>query len=202
MSEHYFSSNPESAAHEHPMKVRLRGREYQVTGSDGVFAGNRVDKGTSVFLDKVPDPQVGAGQIALDLGCGWGPLTIALGAHAPQAELWAVDVNERALSLTKRNTHAAGVEAHVATPEDALAQLADREIRLIWSNPPIRIGKAALHELLGTWLAKLSADGEAFLVVQKNLGADSLARWLRETGWECAKIGSAKGFRILRVARS
>ncbi|MCW1069407.1 class I SAM-dependent methyltransferase, partial [Streptococcus anginosus] len=82
-------------------------------------------------------------------------------------------------------------------PDAALERLGEKSIRLLWSNPPIRIGKAALHELLTTWLGRLSEDGEAYLVVQKNLGADSLASWLVNEGYQCEKIGSSKGFRVL-----
>ncbi len=69
----------------------------------------------------------------------------------------------------------------------------------IWSNPPIRIGKPALHDLLHTWLARLDADGSASLVVQKHLGADSLQRWLIELGYRCDRVGSKAGFRLLTV---
>jgi len=73
----------------------------------------------------------------------------------------------------------------------------------IWSNPPIRVGKAALHDLLGAWLPRLAPAGEAWLVVQRHLGADSLAVWLADQGWgEVEKVASAKGFRVLRVTAS
>ena len=71
----------------------------------------------------------------------------------------------------------------------------------IWSNPPIRIGKPALHDLLLTWLPRLAADGRAVLVVGKNLGADSLQRWLVEQGYPCERLASAKGFRVLEARR-
>jgi 16S rRNA (guanine1207-N2)-methyltransferase len=69
----------------------------------------------------------------------------------------------------------------------------------IWSNPPIRIGKQALHDLLLTWLPRLAPGGRAVLVVGRNLGADSLHRWLEEQGHPTTRIGSAKGFRVLEV---
>jgi 16S rRNA G1207 methylase RsmC len=69
----------------------------------------------------------------------------------------------------------------------------------IWSNPPIRIGKPALHELLLTWLPRLAPGGTARLVVARNLGADSLAAWLAGEGWTVTREGSAKGFRVLSV---
>ena len=72
----------------------------------------------------------------------------------------------------------------------------------IWSNPPIRIGKQALHDLLLTWLPRLKPDGAAYLVVGKNLGADSLTAWLTSQDWPARKLASAKGFRVLKVQRS
>ena len=82
------------------------------------------------------------------------------------------------------------------TPDQVPADLRFDEI---WSNPPIRIGKDALHELLLLWLPRLKPDGVAWLVVGKNLGADSLAKWLTAQGWLTEKLASAKGFRILKT---
>lgn len=181
--------------------MTLRGREYTVTMSGGVFSADRVDKGTAVLLRKVPEPDLRPGDLAVDLGCGWGPVTLALCAET-DGDVWAVDVNERALELTQRNAKRAGFSPAVFTPEDALEALQGREIRLIWSNPPVRIGKESLHELLTTWIGKLADDGVAYIVVQRNLGADSLRSWMLEQGWGCVKVGSAKGFRVFAVTRT
>lgn len=186
-------------------RVHLRGKEYDVTMQNGVFSHERVDKGTAVFLDKVPSPRVDPGGIAVDVGCGWGPITLALaeavaqGKGGTHAEVWAVDVNERARDLTVRNLERAGLTGRVLSPEQAFAELGDRKVSLIWSNPPVRIGKKALHQLLLSWFSVLAADGVAHLVVQKNLGADSLQSWLRAQGFECERLASAKGFRVLQV---
>lgn len=172
-----------------------------VTAS-GVFSADRLDKGTQVLLDHVPDPpETGT---FLDLGCGWGPITLALAEAAPGATVLAVDVNERSLALTARNAEAAGLDnVRTSSAKALLAELreASRPVDLIWSNPPVRIGKEALHKLLLTWLPRLSPDGEAWLVILKNLGADSLARWLRDQGWDVSRQASSKGFRVLRVRR-
>jgi 16S rRNA G1207 methylase RsmC len=72
---------------------------------------------------------------------------------------------------------------------------------VIWSNPPIKVGKQELHDLLNRWLARLSPDGYAVLVVNKNLGSDSLANWLTELGWTVKRISSRQGFRVLTVKR-
>jgi len=125
-------------------------------------------------------------------------LAVALATACPAAQVDAVDVNQRALALTAANAARHGVADRV---HPALAGDADPDARYdeIWSNPPIRIGKHALHELLLTWLPRLSAGGVARLVVGRNLGADSLQRWLVDQGYRCSRQASAKGFRVLLV---
>lgn len=205
MSEHYFSSEPASPSEEFTITVEIAGRDYAITSSHGVFSYRGLDKGTRVFLSKVPDPldcleslAPSEESLALDLGCGWGPISLALAQRWP-GQVWSVDVNERARHLTQINMTAAGYEPHVYSPEEAREALAGRRFDLIWSNPPVRIGKEELHTLLLTWLSYLSENGAAFFVVQKNLGADSLNRWLCDQGFDSQKVASAAGFRILRV---
>ncbi len=198
--DHYFSARPASADERHALRVRLRGREVDVVTAGGVFSHGRLDLGTQVLLRSVPAPPDG-GHL-LDLGCGWGPVAIAMAQEAPAATVWALDVNERALDLVSRNAAALGLTGVRAVR----AADVPAEVRLdaIWSNPPIRVGKPVLHELLRTWLPRLADDGEAHLVVQRNLGADSLARWLETElgdGFAVTRAASAKGFRVLRVAR-
>ena len=201
-NEHYFSQSPSSDEGAVERRVSLRGREYAVTTSGGVFSASHVDKGTAVLLRKAPEPDLRPGDLAIDLGCGWGPLTLALCEKAAGADVWAVDVNERALELTRKNAARSGFSPKALAPDEALAALGDRKIQLIWSNPPVRIGKERLHELLATWIEKLSDDGAAYLVIQRNLGADSLRSWMLGQGWGCEKIGSAKGFRVFAVTRT
>ncbi|XNQ42964.1 methyltransferase [Georgenia phoenicis] len=201
MSEHYFTAQPASPGETRTLDVTLRGRAVQVRTAPGVFSGDRLDIGTRVLLDAVPDP-VPTGTL-VDLGCGWGPVTLAMAAAAPQARVVAVDVNERARDLTARNAAALGLgNVVVADPEQA-AGLVAGGIDELWSNPPIRIGKEALHELLRTWLGRLAPDGRARLVVGKNLGADSLHRWIEtELGLPTERLSSSKGFRVLDVRRA
>ena len=202
VSEHYFTASPAVEAEERTHRFSIRGVEHTVVTASGVFSADRLDKGTQVLLDHVPDPpETGT---FLDLGCGWGPITLALAEAAPGATVLATDVNERSLALTARNAEAAGLDnVRTSSAKALLAELreASRPVDLIWSNPPVRIGKEALHELLLTWLPHLSPDGEAWLVILKNLGADSLARWLTDQNWDVSRQASSKGFRVLRVRR-
>jgi 16S rRNA G1207 methylase RsmC len=154
-----------------------------------------------VLLDAVDDPPESG--TLVDVGCGWGPITLTMALAAPQARVYGVDVNHRAVDLTSRNAAALGLGNVTALDADeALATFRAEGTRIdeIWSNPPIRVGKAALHELLTAWLGLLAPTGRAHLVVQKNLGADSLHRWLaEELGTDVTRTASAKGFRVLTV---
>ncbi|GAB3999620.1 methyltransferase [Glycomyces albus] len=193
--EHYFSEQPAVDDRERVIEFELDGERYALTASTGVFSGTRLDPGTSVLLHKVVPPE-DAG-VFLDLGCGYGPISAVL-ARRGDAQVWAVDVNRRALDLTRRNTERSPGTVRVSTPDEVPPEV---EFDEIWSNPPIKVGKAALHEMLRTWLPRLKPGGLAWLVVSKHLGADSLARWLTESGWSVDKHASAKGYRVLRVER-
>jgi 16S rRNA G1207 methylase RsmC len=166
----------------------LRSSSRRIGGCSG--------RGGSILLREAPPPPAG-GEI-LDLGSGYGPIAIALARQAPKARLWAIDVNERALELTKANAAAAETPNVVASPPDEVP--ADLQFDAIYSNPPVRIGKAALHALLTRWLGRLRPGGRAYLVVQRNLGADSLATWLTTQGYSVQRLKSKKGYRILEVA--
>lgn len=197
MTDHYFSSSSAEYSAE-PIRVRLAGSERTLEAPRGVFSNDGLDIGTSVLLDAAPEPPA-TGNL-LDIGCGWGPITLDLALSSPDATVWAVDVNPLALEATRRNARALSLtNVNCLTPEDIPA---DVRFDLIWSNPPIRIGKAALHELLTTWLDRLAPEGEAWLVVQKHLGADSLLRWLQEQpGLDAERATSKKTFRVLRVTK-
>jgi len=197
-AEHYFSETPGSEFKPKEIQVQLDGRTVVVKTSGGIFSPDRLDPGTTVLLDHIDKAPPG-GNI-LDVGCGWGPIALALAARTPRATIWAIDVNERSLKLTRENAESLGLtNLRVCRPEDVPADL---EFEGIWSNPPIRVGKAELHSILEAWLPRLTTGGEAYLVVQKNLGADSLHRWLEAElpeGFSTIRVDTQKSFRILRV---
>jgi 16S rRNA (guanine1207-N2)-methyltransferase len=194
---HYFNAHP--AAPSRPGQVELSLPDFRVrlAVDRGVFAADAVDAGTLALLRAVPAPPA-QGDL-LDLGCGYGPIACTLARRAPGATVWAVDVNERALELTARNAAALGLVGVRPVRPDAVP--AGTRFAGIWSNPPIRVGKAALHGLLAQWLPRLIAGAEAWLVVQRHLGGDSLAAWLASQEWEVTRTGSKRGYRILRVCR-
>lgn len=206
--DHYFSAKPASADERRTLSVTLDGRDFTLETAPGVFSPGRVDLGTTVLLDTVGAPP--AGQV-LDLGCGWGPIALTAALREPGATVTAVDVNERALDLLSRNVARVAATADLAAVTPVLADAVDPDLRFdaIWSNPPIRIGKEALHLLLATWLPRLVPDAEAWLVVQKNLGSDSLAAWIADqiddagVPWGTVeKVRSSKGFRVLVFTRA
>ncbi len=173
-SAHYFSASPAGPFTRKPLTVELAGATRTLQTSAGIFSPDGIDKGTAVLLDEVPAPSP-TGNL-LDIGCGWGPIALTLALRAPHAKVYAVDVNERCITLTNENAALLGLGNVVASTPDAV----DPALRFdtIWSNPPIRIGKDELHSLLTLWLPRLAPGGSAWLVVQKNLGSDSLQRWL------------------------
>ena len=198
MDEHYFTADPTVAFRRVPVRAVVWGRELALVSGSGVFAQGRVDTGTAVLFRGTEPP--GAGRY-LDLGCGYGVIGLALASAEPRAVVRAVDVNERAVLLAAENAESLELaDRFTASTPDQVPD--DERYDEIWSNPPIRIGKEALHELLLEWLPRLVPGGRAVLVVGKHLGADSLQRWLDDQGWTTRRLASAKGFRVLESRRS
>ena len=209
--DHYFTAQPASPDERRTVQVLLDGQPYEVETAGGIFSPGRIDLGTSVLLRTVADPPTGD---VLDLGCGWGPITLTMALQNRQATVWGVDVNDRALDLLRRNAEKLGLSnVRAARPEDVPD---DVRLAAIWSNPPIRVGKDVLHSMLDTWLPRLLPGASASLVVQRNLGADSLQAWMAQrygadAGYlsphgpfvaTVSKVASAKGFRVIDVTRA
>lgn len=193
----YFEAQPTTPSRRREITVHVRGRAMRLATDRGVFSAERLDPGTSILLQHGPAPA--AEGTFLDLGCGTGAIAIHLARTSPAATVWAIDVNERAVELCALSAGLNDVSTVRAAVPDAVP--GDVVFDEIWSNPPIRVGKAALHEMLARWLARLAPDGRAMLVVSKHLGSDSLARWIGEQGFTCTRLSSHKGYRLLRVTR-
>ena len=196
---HYFENTPTVASKRRTIELVLPDQYLELTTDAGVFAAGAVDKGTRYLLRSMPDVSTlpTPPRSILDVGCGYGPIALTMAKRAPNAHVWAVDVNERALGLASDNALANGIDnVTVGKPEDIDLQ---QTFNLIVSNPPIRIGKSALHDLLSVWLERLAPGGRAWMVVQKHLGSDSLATWLTDHGWETIRLSSKSGFRILET---
>ena len=193
--DHYFADEPVTRSEPRSVDVVLPDLTLRLQSDRGVFSADRLDPGTKLLLLEMPD--IGRDEKAiLDLGCGWGAIACVAARRAPHAEVWAVDVNRRARDLTATNALTTGVIVNVASPGDVSPSLIfDR----ILSNPPIRIGKQALRGLLSDWLDRLTPAGRAHLVVQRQLGSDSLARWLNDRGHKVERLTSRSGYRVLEI---
>ncbi len=194
MSEdHYFTADPSVSFTREPVETTVWGHRMSLVSGSGVFARGRLDIGTAVLFRETEPPTA---ERVLDLGCGYGVIGLAVAVASPESVVTAVDVNERAVLLANENAERLAVTERYAasTPGEVPPDATYDEI---WSNPPIRIGKAALHDLLLTWFARLAPEGRAVMVVGKNLGADSLQAWLGDQGYPTSRLASAKGFRVL-----
>ena len=198
---HYFSETPEGELIPREISVSLGGNKVTVITAGGVFSPEHIDQGTQVLLSHIASAKPSG--IFLDIGCGWGPIALALAIQSPKATIYAIDVNDRCLELTKLNAEGLGLKNIIACkPDEVPTNILFDEI---WSNPPIRVGKEVLHEILTTWLNRLNKSAVARLVVQKNLGSDSLQKWLSAVlpnDFETTRADSAKSFRVLKVLRN
>lgn len=197
--EHYFSASPDSPSTLREITYQVADREFAVQAASGTFSASKLDPGTSILLSKSDEfPESGN---VLDLGCGWGPISLAIATLSPETTLWALDVNARSMELASKNAEKLGLSNIKIVTAEQVPQ--DLMFDAIWSNPPIRIGKAALHELLRTWLPRLESGGRAMLVVQKQLGADSLLSWIQTEFPEltASRFSTDKGFRVLEITR-
>lgn len=197
MSGQYFEAEPSVASDRREVRLALPDLTIDLVTDAGVFSKDEIDPGSKLLLLEAPPPAP-AGEL-LDLGCGYGTLALPMALRAPGAAVWAVDVNERAVALTAENAERNGIENVRAVTPDRVPD--DVRFATIWSNPPIRIGKPQLHDLLRGWLPRLADGGEAILVVHKHLGSDSLASWLEQESWSVDRLTSRMGYRILSVAR-
>ena len=193
---HYFDQHPTVASRPSQVEINLVDLSVTLTSDRGVFSSDRLDPGTKLLLTETP--RVTDDTVALDLGCGWGPIACVTALRTATGRIWAVDTNTRARTLTELNAEATGAGDRITVASPTEVPKSVRFDRIL-SNPPIRIGKQALHQLLETWLSRLNPDGRAHLVVQKHLGSASLSRWLTDQGFPTIRLVSRSGYRILEV---
>lgn len=198
MGGEYWRAEPEGPARERTVRLEVPGRAeaLALASAEGVFGTQRVDRGTDILIRHAPAPAPCTGVV--DLGCGYGPIAVSMGVRQPDAGLWAVDVNRRALALTARNAASAGARNIVAAEPEAvpMALRFDR----IYSHPPVKIGRSSMHELLDGWLRRLAYGGDAYLVLKQSMGADALHNWLNDTGFPAERAASKQGYRLLHVS--
>lgn len=198
--QHYFSEQPQTDAKTHSVEFELEGTVFNLTAASGTFSSTRLDSGTRVLLkESALFPVSGT---VLDIGCGWGPISLAVATLRPETEVFGLDVNSRSLELAQANA----ANLKLKNFKAVRAEQIPNELLFdgIWSNPPIRVGKAVLHQLMQTWIPRLKPGASAMLVVQKQLGAESFQKWLSETftEFDVAKQSIDKGYRVIRVTNS
>lgn len=195
MSNQYFEKNPSCKSNEREIRVNLGGKERLVVTDCGVFSASGLDKGTSLLLSS--SQPLPPSSVILDLGSGWGAISLDLALRNPSCEIWSLEVNERAKKLCKKNAEKLGVKNMKVVEEGECTP----DFDFIYSNPPVRIGKVAMHSLIASWMKRLKEGGKAYMVVNKHLGSDSLMAWMKEEGWQARKIKSSKGYRVIEASK-
>ena len=194
MSDHYYTANPASAHDERRVALTALGNELVFTTDAGVFSRDGLDKGTEALLNALPVPMEGR---VLDLGCGWGPVGVALGKKYPALEIVMTDINQRAAELARRNLAANGVRAQVVQGDGFAA--VEGSFDAILTNPPIRAGKAVIYALFREARARLNPGGALYIVIRKQQGAPSALKFLREVYDEAEVIDRSGGFHVIRA---
>ena len=194
MSDHYYTANPASAHDERRVALTALGNALVFTTDAGVFSRDGLDKGTEALLNALPVPMEGR---VLDLGCGWGPVGVALGKKYPALEIVMTDINQRAAELARRNLAANGVRAQVVQGDGFAA--VEGSFDAILTNPPIRAGKAVIYALFREARARLNPGGALYIVIRKQQGAPSALKFLREVYDEAEVIDRSGGFHVIRA---
>ena len=202
MSNHYYTKNPETESKEASWTFPLRGREFRFISDSGVFSKKTVDFGSRLLIETFRLNEEVAGDI-LDVGCGYGPMGLAL-AHAYPARLVEmVDVNERALSLARRNAEAnniRNVKVYESNTYDQVPQ--ERQFAAIVSNPPIRAGKQVVHCILSEAHTHLLLGGTLTVVIQKKQGAPSAEQKMLDVFGNVEIIARDKGYWIIQSVKA
>lgn len=193
MSEHYYSADPTSAHRYAACDYAYRGEQLHFTTDAGVFSRGEVDYGTHVLLSALPDKLAGR---VLDLGCGWGPIGVSVGKKWPGCAVVMGDLNQRALALAAKNARDNGVTAQTVESDglDAIPGSFD----FILTNPPIRAGKQTIYRMFSQCAGRLRPEGEMYLVIRKQQGAESAIRYLKTIFDQVDTIEKSGGFWIIR----
>lgn len=200
MTEHYFSKKPQSKSMPNTWDYKLRGRNYSFISDVGVFSKGEVDYGTRLLIEQFEEPAI-SGDV-LDLGCGYGPIGIALADHYQNRKVVMVDINERAIELARQNAlnnHTGNIEV---IESNRFSRLANRSFAAIVTNPPIRAGKEVVHKMFEESSQALLEHGELWVVIQKKQGAPSAKNKLESLFGNVEVFSRSKGYFILKAINS
>lgn len=197
----YFDEDPNVESKPVTFIKNICGIDFEFKTDRGVFSKGALDKASVILIKEFDENYAAVPLSVADVGSGYGPLICFVGKKFDQAKLLAVEPNERARTLCEYNykKNIGDARLKIIAPEDIDQE---KKFDLIISNPPIRVGKKALYELLKEWAKRLSENGQMWLVMSKHLGADSCARYLEsDCNLSVERIASKKGFRILKAIK-
>lgn len=200
MTEHYYSKHPEVGSKPMSWDFILRGHSFHFRTDQGVFSKNEVDFGSRVLVEKIQLPEIN-GPI-LDMGCGYGPIGLALAKSFPERTIHMVDVNERAVDLAKQNASYNGLSNVLIYQSNIYEHVSENHFSLIVTNPPIRAGKKVVHEIFEKSYQHLVLGGELWIVIQKKQGAPSAKAKLESIFAEVELVGKEKGYYIYKAKKS
>jgi 16S rRNA (guanine1207-N2)-methyltransferase len=200
MSEHYYSKKPQIESSPRQWKFNLLGNWFQFETDRGVFSKSEVDFGSRTLIEFFQLPEV-EGAI-FDIGCGYGPIGLALAKANPDRMIYMMDVNERAISLAKKNAEINGIQNVRIFESDGLSAV-DQEVQAaaILTNPPIRAGKEVIFKFYDGAYDKLVTNGELWVVIQKKQGAPSTIAHLEEKFAEVEIVEKKKGYWIIKAKK-
>ena len=197
MSNQYFENNKDLISEPKEITYYYRGKTINLTSDNGIFSKDSVDFGSSLMLKSITEFDK---KTILDVGCGYGVIGITLAIFNPEATVTMVDVNLRALELSRSNALKNGVN-NVVIKESFAYQNIDGKFDMIVTNPPIRAGKAVVHEILEGSFEHLNDDGVLYVVIQKKQGAESAVKKLQTLYTVVDKITQDKGYWILKCKK-
>ncbi|GGL63493.1 class I SAM-dependent methyltransferase [Sporolactobacillus putidus] len=190
MSEHYYSQHPQAASHRQSVTLQLRGRTLTFVTDAGVFSKRGIDFGSGLLIDTFREPEI-PGDI-LDMGCGYGPIGIALSKSFPGRQVMMADINERAVALAEENVRVNQARAKVC--QSNLFEQIDGPFAAIVTNPPIRAGKKIVHQIFSDGYDFLESKGELWTVIQKKQGAPSALKALQSIFETVNVVAKKKGY--------
>ncbi|NQX49403.1 class I SAM-dependent methyltransferase [Paenibacillus tritici] len=198
MSQHYYSQQPEARHDRRSIDTELRGKSLRFTSDAGVFSKGDIDYGSRVLIEAMVIPD-GAG--VLDVGCGYGPIGISAAYLAPKGHVTMIDINSRAVELARENAQHNGIRNVTVMQSDVLSAVQGRKFDVILTNPPIRAGKAVVHQIFEQAYDHLHEGGSLWIVIQKKQGAPSAVAKLESLFPVVEEVGKDKGYRIIRAQK-
>lgn len=193
MSEHYYTSTPTSAHEARSFRAVFAGRVLAFDTDAGVFSKQHVDPGSELLCGALPEELSGD---VLDMGCGWGAMTVLTLARFPKLNITMADVNERALSLAVANVEKNHMQAR-AVLSDGFERI-EGMFDAVITNPPIRAGKAVIYKMFEDAKAHLKPGGMLVLVIRKQQGAPSALKFLKTLYRKAEVIARDGGYWIIR----